>query len=52
MKVKIFDGDMSTYELERQVNKWIEKHSIKVINISMTCYSQIGEYYMAILYEE
>lgn len=53
MKVKIFYSNKSSYDLELQVNAWLKRQiNIEVVNMSMTCYSKIGEYYMAILYKE
>ena len=51
-KVKIFTSNESTYVLEVQVNAWLERQrNIEVINMSMTCDSEIGGYCIAILYK-
>lgn len=52
-RVKIFTSNESTYVLEVQVNDWLERQlDIEVVNMSMTCDSEIGEYCIAILYKE
>ena len=52
MKVKIFTSKESSYILEVQVNTWLERQlNIEVVNMSMTCDSEIGEYCIAILYK-